>query len=133
MRHSTAHLLAQATQRLFPSAQVTIGPVVDNGFYYDFAFERAFTLDDLAAIEVEMAKIVAESLPVQRRKPFHWRAANPVTALRALTQLKGVAPLVGVVAFSGLAQFVLYTSWVLYTTFKFGRCGGRNAFECWRR
>ena len=66
VRHSTAHLLAQATQRLFPSAQVTIGPVVDNGFYYDFAFERAFTLDDLAAIEVEMAKIVAESLPVQR-------------------------------------------------------------------
>ncbi len=64
--------------------------------------------------------VLPESLPVQRRKPFHWRAANPVTALRALTQLKGVAPLVGVVAFSGLAQFVLYTSWVLYTTFKFG-------------
>ena len=43
VRHSSAHLLAQATQRLFPNAQVTIGPVVDNGFYYDFAFERAFT------------------------------------------------------------------------------------------
>src|SRR5512147_1886673 len=43
VRHSTAHLLAQATQRLFPKAQVTIGPVVENGFYYDFAFERAFT------------------------------------------------------------------------------------------
>ena len=66
VRHSTAHLLAQATQRLFPGAQVTIGPVVDNGFYYDFAFERAFTPDDLAAIEAEMAKIVAEALPVQR-------------------------------------------------------------------
>ena len=66
VRHSTAHLLAQATQRLFPGAQVTIGPVVDNGFYYDFAFERAFTPDDLAAIEGEMAKIVAEALPVQR-------------------------------------------------------------------
>ena len=66
VRHSTAHLLAQATQRLFPGAQVTIGPVVDNGFYYDFAFERAFTLDDLAAIEAEMSKIVAEALPVQR-------------------------------------------------------------------
>ena len=66
VRHSTAHVLAQATQRLFPNAQVTIGPVVDNGFYYDFAYERAFTLDDLAAIEAEMAKIVAEALPVQR-------------------------------------------------------------------
>ncbi len=66
VRHSTAHLMAQATQRLFPKAQVTIGPVVDNGFYYDFAFERAFTPEDLAAIEEEMAKIVAEALPVQR-------------------------------------------------------------------
>ncbi len=66
VRHSTAHLLAQATQRLFPGAQVTIGPVVDNGFYYDFAYERAFTPDDLAAIEAEMSKIVAEALPVQR-------------------------------------------------------------------
>jgi threonyl-tRNA synthetase len=67
VRHSTAHLLAQATQRLFPKAQVTIGPVVDNGFYYDFAFERAFTPEDLAAIEQEMTKIVAEALPVERR------------------------------------------------------------------
>lgn len=66
VRHSSAHLLAQATQRLFPNAQVTIGPVVDNGFYYDFAFERAFTPDDLLRIEAEMAKIVAEALPVQR-------------------------------------------------------------------
>ena len=66
VRHSTAHLMAQATQRLFPKAQVTIGPVVDNGFYYDFAFERAFTLEDLAAIEAEMTKIVAEALPVER-------------------------------------------------------------------
>ncbi|MCC6594343.1 MAG: TGS domain-containing protein, partial [Xanthomonadales bacterium] len=66
VRHSTAHLLAQATQRLFPRAQVTIGPVVDNGFYYDFAFERAFTPEDLAAIEAEMGKIVAESLPIRR-------------------------------------------------------------------
>ena len=67
IRHSTAHLLAQATQRLFPSAQVTIGPVVDNGFFYDFAFERPFTPDDLAAIEKEMEKLVAQALPVQRR------------------------------------------------------------------
>jgi len=64
--------------------------------------------------------VLPESLPAERRKPFHWRAANPLTALRKLAQLRGVAPLVGVVAFSGLAQFVLYTTWVLYTTFKFG-------------
>src|SRR5216110_1965804 len=51
LRHSTAHLLAQAVQRLFPGAQVTIGPVIDNGFYYDFAYERQFTVDDLAKIE----------------------------------------------------------------------------------
>ena len=66
IRHSTAHLLAQAVQRLFPKAQVTIGPVIDNGFYYDFAFERQFTPEDLAAIEAEMKKIAAESLPVSR-------------------------------------------------------------------
>jgi threonyl-tRNA synthetase len=66
IRHSTAHLLAQAVQRLFPKAQVTIGPVIDNGFFYDFAFERQFTPDDLAAIEAEMKKIVAEALPVSR-------------------------------------------------------------------
>lgn len=64
--------------------------------------------------------VLPESLAVTQRKAFNWRAANPVTSLRALAQLKGVGPLVGVVAFSGLAQFVLYTSWVLYTTFKFG-------------
>ena len=63
LRHSTAHLLAQAVQRLYPGAQVTIGPVVDNGFYYDFAYERPFTPDDLPKIEAEMQKIVSEKLP----------------------------------------------------------------------
>jgi len=66
LRHSTAHLLAQATQRLFPDTQVTIGPVIDNGFYYDFARKQPFTPDDLAKIEAEMQKIVKEDLPVQR-------------------------------------------------------------------
>ena len=66
LRHSTAHLLAQAVQRLFPGAQVTIGPVIDNGFFYDFAYERQFTVDDLANIEEEMQKIVKEALPVSR-------------------------------------------------------------------
>ncbi|MCO5054461.1 threonine--tRNA ligase [Thermomonas sp.] len=66
LRHSTAHLLAQAVQRLFPGAQVTIGPVIDNGFYYDFAYERPFTPEDLPAIEAEMHKIVKEALPLSR-------------------------------------------------------------------
>ncbi|PNS07637.1 threonine--tRNA ligase [Solilutibacter silvestris] len=66
LRHSTAHLLAQATQRLFPDTQVTIGPVIDNGFYYDFARKMPFTPEDLEKIEAEMKKIVAEELPVAR-------------------------------------------------------------------
>jgi threonyl-tRNA synthetase len=66
LRHSTAHLLAQAVQRVHPGAQVTIGPVIDNGFYYDFAYERPFTPEDLPAIEEEMQKIVKEALPVTR-------------------------------------------------------------------
>jgi threonyl-tRNA synthetase len=66
LRHSTAHLMGQAVQRLFPGAQVTIGPVIDNGFYYDFAYERPFTPEDLPRIEDEMRKIVAEQLPVTR-------------------------------------------------------------------
>ena len=66
LRHSTAHLMGQAVQRLYPGAQVTIGPVIDNGFFYDFAYERPFTPDDLPKIEAEMEKIVAEQLPVTR-------------------------------------------------------------------
>ncbi len=66
IRHSTAHLLAQAVKRLFPSAQVTIGPVIEDGFFYDFAFERPFTTEDLEQIEKEMEKIVAADLPLER-------------------------------------------------------------------
>ncbi|MEO7066690.1 MAG: threonine--tRNA ligase, partial [Rhodanobacter sp.] len=66
LRHSTAHVMGQAVQRLFPGAQVTIGPVIDNGFFYDFAYERPFTPEDLPKIEAEMHKIVAEQLPVTR-------------------------------------------------------------------
>ena len=64
--------------------------------------------------------VLPESLPAERRRPFHWRLASPLVSLRALTRLSGVGRLVAVVALSGLAQFVLFTSWVLYTTFKFG-------------
>ena len=67
IRHSTAHLLAYAVKELFPEAQVTIGPVIDNGFYYDFSFERAFTPEDLAAIEKRMVELAAKDEPVVRR------------------------------------------------------------------
>ena len=66
LRHSCAHLMAQAVQRLFPSAQVTIGPVIEDGFFYDFAYERPFTPEDLEAIEKEMLKISKENLAVTR-------------------------------------------------------------------
>ena len=66
IRHSTAHLLAQAVKQLFPTAQVTIGPVIENGFYYDFAYERSFTPDDLAAIENKMQELAAADITVQR-------------------------------------------------------------------
>ncbi len=67
LRHSAAHLLAQAVKQLFPQAQVTIGPVIDDGFYYDFSFERSFTPDDLIAIEKRMKEIAKQSLPVIQR------------------------------------------------------------------
>ena len=67
LRHSTAHLLAYAVKELFPEAQVTIGPVVENGFYYDFAYKRPFTPEDLAAIEKRMAELAAKNEPVLRR------------------------------------------------------------------
>src|SRR5256886_11209466 len=57
IRHSTAHLLAQAVKELFPEAQVTIGPVIEDGFYYDFAYQRPFTPEDLAAIEAKMTEL----------------------------------------------------------------------------
>ncbi|MDP2679601.1 MAG: threonine--tRNA ligase [Rhodoferax sp.] len=67
IRHSTAHLLAYAVKEIFPSAQVTIGPVIENGFFYDFSFERPFTLEDLAVIEKRMAALAAKDEPVLRR------------------------------------------------------------------
>jgi threonyl-tRNA synthetase len=68
IRHSTAHLLANAVQELYPDAQVTIGPVIEDGFYYDFAYKRPFSTEDLAAIEKRMAEIAAKDLPVHRRE-----------------------------------------------------------------
>ncbi len=67
LRHSSAHLLAHAVKELFPEAQVTIGPVIENGFYYDFSYKRPFTPEDLAAIEKRMAEIAKRDLPVARK------------------------------------------------------------------
>ncbi|HXD40942.1 MAG TPA: threonine--tRNA ligase [Ramlibacter sp.] len=67
IRHSTAHLLAYAVKDLFPDAQVTIGPVIENGFYYDFSYKRPFTLEDLAAIEKRMSELASKDEPVTRR------------------------------------------------------------------
>ena len=66
LRHSCAHLMAQAVKELFPQAQVTIGPVIEDGFYYDFAFERSFTPEDLAAIEEKMTDLAQQDLSVSR-------------------------------------------------------------------
>ena len=66
IRHSSAHLLAHAVKQLHPSAQVTIGPVIENGFYYDFAFERPFTPDDLAQIQARMEELAAQDIPLER-------------------------------------------------------------------
>lgn len=67
IRHSTAHLLAYAVKDLFPDAQVTIGPVIENGFYYDFSYKRPFTPEDLAAIEAKMAELAKKDEKVERR------------------------------------------------------------------
>ncbi len=67
LRHSTAHLLAHAVKRLFPQTQVTIGPVIEDGFYYDFHVEPPFSVEDLPRIEAEMRQIVSEDLPIERQ------------------------------------------------------------------
>ncbi|WP_018174468.1 MULTISPECIES: threonine--tRNA ligase [unclassified Thioalkalivibrio] len=66
IRHSTAHLMAQAVKQLFPEAQVTIGPTIENGFYYDFAYDRGFTPEDLEKIEKRMKELAKQDLPVER-------------------------------------------------------------------
>ena len=73
--------------------------------------------------------VLPESLPADRRRPFTWKSAHPVKALKALSQLKGVGRLVGVIACTGLAQGVLYNSWVLYNTFKFGWGANENGWS----
>ncbi len=81
IRHSSAHLLAHAVKQLFPEAQVTIGPVIDNGFYYDFSFHRPFTPEDLAQIERRMAEIVKRDVPVQREV---WDRSDAINFFKGL-------------------------------------------------
>ena len=81
IRHSTAHLLADAAKELFPDAQVTIGPVIENGFYYDFSYKRPFTPEDLAAIEKRMAEISKRDLPVKREV---WKRDDAVAFFKSI-------------------------------------------------
>ncbi|HCP76803.1 MAG TPA: threonine--tRNA ligase, partial [Pusillimonas sp.] len=75
IRHSTAHLLAYAVKSLFPEAQVTIGPVIDNGFYYDFSYKRPFTPEDLEAIEKKMVELARKDEAVTREE---WKRDDAV-------------------------------------------------------
>lgn len=81
LRHSTAHLLAYAVKELFPDAQVTIGPVIENGFYYDFSYERPFTPEDLIAIEKRMAELAKKDLPIAREV---WQRDKAVEFFRSI-------------------------------------------------
>ena len=81
IRHSTAHLLAYAVKELFPEAQVTIGPVIENGFYYDFAYKRAFTPEDLEAIEKRMAELSKKDIPVSREV---WKRDDAVSFFHSI-------------------------------------------------
>ncbi len=81
IRHSTAHLLADAVKELFPDAQVTIGPVIDNGFYYDFSYKRPFTPDDLAAIEKRMTEIAKRDVAVKREV---WKRDDAVAFFKSI-------------------------------------------------
>jgi threonyl-tRNA synthetase len=81
IRHSTAHLLAFAVKDLFPDAQVTIGPVIENGFYYDFAYKRPFTPDDLQSIEKRMSEIAKRDLPISREV---WKRDDAIAFFKSI-------------------------------------------------
>ena len=81
IRHSTAHLLAYAVKALFPDAQVTIGPVIENGFYYDFSYKRPFTPEDLEAIEKRMAELAKKDVPIMREV---WKRDAAVTFFESI-------------------------------------------------
>src|ERR1700737_4839831 len=91
IRPSTAHLLAQAVKQLFPDAQVTIGPVIEDGFYYDFAYKRPFTTEDLAAIEAKMAELVKADQRVSRRVMARDEAVKFFTGLGEIYKAEIIA------------------------------------------
>src|SRR6201993_5309960 len=93
IRHSTAHLLAYAVKELFPDAQVTIGPVIENGFYYDFSYKRPFTPEDLAAIEKRMNEIAKKDLPVTREE---WKRDDAVKFFNSIGE-KYKAEIIGAI------------------------------------
>ena len=93
IRHSTAHLLAYAVKDLYPEAQVTIGPVIENGFYYDFAYKRPFTPEDLAAIEKRMAELARKDIPVTREE---WKRSDAVAFFESIGE-KYKAEIIGAI------------------------------------
>jgi threonyl-tRNA synthetase len=95
IRHSTAHLLAQAVKELFPDAQVTIGPVIEDGFYYDFAYQRPFTPEDLAAIEAKMAELTRADQKVTRRVMSRDEAVKFFTGLGEIYKAEIIAGIPG--------------------------------------
>jgi threonyl-tRNA synthetase len=95
IRHSTAHLLAQAVKELFPDAQVTIGPVIEDGFYYDFSYKRPFTTEDLAAIEAKMTALTKADLKVDRRVMSRDEAVKFFTGLGEIYKAEIIASIPG--------------------------------------
>ena len=88
IRHSSAHLWRWLLEELFPSAQVTIGPVIEDGFYYDFSFERAFTPEDLEAIEKRMAELAKQDFPISREEGTETKLSTSLRALARPTKQK---------------------------------------------
>ena len=108
IRHSTAHLLAQAVRRLFPAVKVGIGPVIEDGFYYDFQTEKFFTPEDLVAIEEEMRRIVAEAVPVVREELRRDDAVARFAALGELMKVELVSAIPASETISGYSQGDFY-------------------------
>ena len=97
IRHSTAHLLAYAVKELFPEAQVTIGPVIDNGFYYDFSYSRPFTPEDLQAIEKRMAELAKKDEHVVRTNTIKLKLSAAFLRMKtSLCMLKVISPIFAV-------------------------------------
>jgi threonyl-tRNA synthetase len=106
LRHSTAHLMAQAVKNLFPSAKVTIGPVIEDGFYYDFDYERPFTPEDLIKIEGEMQRLSKEDIPIVRSELPAKAAAEKFSAMSESYKTEIIDDLI---RDSGIDKVSLYT------------------------